>query len=86
MKRLKETDSYGGRIDILLNSILENWDCFHDADANQYLSYPWTWRLLNVVDNCLWKFSEEADRFSSILNIFKNTKVTLSVKIKILLD
>lgn len=30
-------------------------------------------------------FSEEADRFSSILNIFKNTKVTLSVKINILL-
>jgi predicted KAP-like P-loop ATPase len=85
MKRLKETDSHGGRINMLLNSILENWDSFHDADANQFLSYPWTWRLLNVVDSCLRAFSEEADRFSSILNIFKNKKVSLSVKINILL-
>ncbi|NYB74519.1 hypothetical protein HZF24_10265 [Sedimentibacter hydroxybenzoicus DSM 7310] len=84
MRKLKKSDEYRNRIDIVLSSILENWDNLHDVDERQFFSFPWVWRLMNAVDHSLKTFSEEADRFSVILNMFNNTNISLYVKLTIL--
>jgi hypothetical protein len=86
MIALKKSDKHQTRISVLLHMILENWTNFHDADASQFFSFPWTWRLLNAADNLLWTFTEESDRFSNLQTVLNNDKINLSVKTLILLN
>lgn len=86
MVNAKKTDKDSERITILLKEILENWQYFHDADAEQFFSYPWNWRLVNVANNLLWTFTNESDRFARIFSIFNNDNIILSIKIQILLN
>lgn len=86
MKELKKTNKHGDRVKMLVNLIMENWDNFHDADDGQLLSYPWIWRLIDVVNSSLFTLSEKAERFLVIIFVFNNSKVSLHVKISVLLS
>lgn len=82
---LKKMDAHKDRVTLLLTYIVNNWDTLHDADDKNFYSYPWLWRLRNIVDYLLWVFIDEQERYSIIKKLFRDNSVALSLKIRLLL-
>ncbi len=82
---LKKADRHKQRVIFLLQQITSTWNELHDADAANFISYPWTWRMTNIIDCLLWVIDEEQERYIILEKIFKDFKISISIKIRILM-
>jgi len=83
---LKGTDEHTDRIIGLLVALLENWNKLHDEQDKQLFTYPWQWRLQNIVEHSLLVITAADERFEIAKSIFANKNIDLSTRLQILQD
>jgi hypothetical protein len=70
---------------LILKEISAHWLQLHDSDDKEFLSYPWSWRLLNITEQSLQILSDYKERYNEIQKIFLAPSISLTVKLNQLL-
>lgn len=83
--KLKGSGEHGDRVFLLLHKLSSLWEQLHDADADQFFAYPWTWRLVNITLNALQTLPDQERRLVEMEKLFRAPDISLGVKLQQLL-
>lgn len=82
---LKGKNDTSERFGLLVKNILQIWYSFTDPDKDSFFSFPWEWRLRNLVQTFLQIYSNEEVRKKNVEMFFEDDYIALGVKASILL-